>query len=153
MKIKEIMTEDVEVVRPEASLFEAAGRMRDLDVGALPVCDGERLVGMLTDRDLTVRAVAAGRDPRTATVGEIMTPAMSYCFEDQSAAEAERLMAEKQIRRLPVLDRDKRLVGIVSLGDLAIRTGNRRAVGKTLEAVSEPYHGDREFNPGLVAAP
>lgn len=138
MKLKDIMTEKVEVVAPDTSLYEAARKMRDLDVGVLPVCDGERLVGMLTDRDLTVRAVAEGRDPKTAPVRESMTPEIVYCFEDQEAAEAERIMAEKQIRRLPVLNRDKRLVGIVSLGDLATKTDEARAVGKTLEKVSEP---------------
>ena len=138
MKLKDIMTEKVEVVAPDTSLDEAARKMRDLDVGVLPVCDGERLVGMLTDRDLTVRAVAEGRDPKTAPVRESMTPEIVYCFEDQEAAEAERIMAEKQIRRLPVLNRDKRLVGIVSLGDLATKTDEARAVGKTLEKVSEP---------------
>jgi CBS domain-containing protein len=138
MKLKDIMTETVEVVAPDTSLYEAARRMRDLDVGALPVCDGDRLVGMLTDRDLTVRAVAEGRDPKSEPVRKSMTPEIAYCFEDQTAAEAEEIMAEKQIRRLPVLNRDKRLVGIVSLGDLATRTHEARAVGKTLEKVSEP---------------
>jgi CBS domain-containing protein len=138
MKLKDIMTENVEVISPDTSLYEAARKMRDLDVGALPVCDGERLVGMLTDRDLTVRAVAEGRDPTTEPVRESMTQEIVYCFEDQHAAEAECLMAEKQIRRLPVLNRDKRLVGIVSLGDLATKTDEARAVGKTLQKVCEP---------------
>jgi len=138
MKLKEIMTENVAVVAPDTSLYEAARKMRDLDVGALPVCDGERLVGMLTDRDLTVRAVAEGRDPRREPVRESMTPEIAWCFEDQTPADAERIMTERQIRRLPVLDRGKRLVGIVSLGDLAIKTGEPKAIGKTLEKVSEP---------------
>ncbi len=138
MKLKDLMTENVEVIAPDASLYEAARRMRDLDVGSLPVCDGKRLVGMLTDRDLTVRAVADGRDPKTAPVSESMTPDIAFCFEDQTATEAESLMAEKQIRRLPVLDREKRIVGIVSIGDLATKTSEARALGKTLERVSEP---------------
>jgi CBS domain-containing protein len=138
MKLKDIMTEKVEVAGPDTSLYEAARKMRDLDVGALPVCDGERLVGMLTDRDLTVRAVAEGRDPKTAPVRESMSAELVYCFEDQSMQEAERLMQEKQIRRLPVLTREKQLAGIVSLGDLATKTDEARAVGKTLEKVSEP---------------
>ena len=137
MKLKDIMTERVEVIAPDTSLYEAARKMRDLDVGALPVCDGERLIGMLTDRDLTVRAVAEGRNPKTEPVRDSMTPEIDYCFEDQSAAEAERIMAERQIRRLPVLNRERRLVGIVSLGDLATKTDEARAVGKTLEKVSE----------------
>ena len=154
MKLKEIMTEDVEVVRPDDTLYDAANKMRTLDVGALPVCDGQRLVGMLTDRDLTVRAVADGRDPRTALVRDSMTPEMAWCFEDQTATEAERLMAERQIRRLPVLDRDKRLVGIISLGDLATKTAGMRAVGKTLEKVSEPDRGRRaQLSASLLGEP
>jgi CBS domain-containing protein len=137
MQVKEFMTEDVEVVAPKASLQQAAERMRSLDVGSLPVCDGERLVGILTDRDLTIRAVADGRDPKTTSVEEAMTPGITYCFDDQASEEVERIMEENQIRRLPVLSRDKRLVGILSLGDLATRTDERRA-GQTLGKISEP---------------
>lgn len=137
MPIKDIMTAEVEVIAPEALLEEAAKRMRALDVGVLPVCDGNKLVGVLTDRDLTIRAAAEGRDPRTTKVREAMTPEVAYCFEDQEAEEAEKIMEKNQIRRLPVLDRKKRLVGIVSLGDFAIRDNQKRA-GKTLEKISEP---------------
>jgi CBS domain-containing protein len=113
--------------------------MRDMDIGPLPVCgDNDRLVGMLTDRDITVRAVAEGQDPRTAKVRDAMTPDIVYCFEDQDVSEAAQLMKDQQIRRLVVLNRDKRLVGIVSLGDLAVETGDERLAGNTLEAVSEP---------------
>src|SRR5688500_5995230 len=138
MKLKDIMTENVEVVGPDTSLYAAARKMRDLDVGALPVCDGERLVGMLTDRDLTVRAVAEGRDPKTEPVRESMTPEICYCFDDQTAGEAEHDRTEKQLHQLPVQNRNKRLGGIISLGDLATKTDEARAVGKTLEKVSEP---------------
>lgn len=137
MHIKDIMTEEVEVIAPETLVEEAAKRMRALDVGALPVCDGERLVGVLTDRDLTIRAVAEGRNPKTTKVREAMTPEVAYCFEDQEAEEAEKIMEKNQIRRLPVLDRNKRLVGIVSLGDFAIKDNEKRA-GRTLEKISEP---------------
>lgn len=137
MKLKDIMTDDVEVISPNASVYEAARMMRLLDIGALPVCDGERIVGMLTDRDLTVRSSAEGRDPRTTSVKEAMTPQIVWCFDDQSVEEAEALMQEQQIRRLPVLDRDKRLVGIVSLGDLATRAHDPGVVS-TLEEVSMP---------------
>lgn len=137
MNVKNIMTENVEVIAPDVPLEEAARRMRALDVGALPVCDGERLVGVLTDRDLAIRAVAEGQDPRVTLVGEAMTPEVAYCFEDQNTEEAERIMEKNQIRRLPVLDRDKRLVGIISLGDLAMK-GDESRVGKTLEKISEP---------------
>lgn len=138
MQIKDIMTTNVEIIRPDTPLLEAARLMRDLDVGVLPICDGRRLLGILTDRDLTVRAVAEGRNPNTAPVSDSMTPEVVYCFDDDSTADAERLMAEKQIRRLPVLDHDQCLVGIISLGDLAVRTKESKVVGKTLERVSEP---------------
>jgi CBS domain-containing protein len=138
MKLRDLMTENVEVITPDTSLEQAARKMRDLDVGVLPVCDGERLLGMLSDRDLIIRATAEGRDPKSTPVRESMTPEIVYCFEDQEASEAEQLMSERQIRRLAVLNRDKQLVGIVSLGDLATKTDKTRAVGKTLEKVSEP---------------
>ena len=118
MQLNDIMTQYVEVISPEISIQEAAKQMRSLDVGVLPVCNGDRLVGMLTDRDLAIRAVADGRDPKTTTVEEAMTAEVAYCFEDQDTEEAERVMEKHQIRRLAVLARDKRLVGIVSLGDL-----------------------------------
>ena len=136
MQLNRIMTEYVEVIAPQMSIQEAAEQMRSLDVGVLPVCHGGRLVGILTDRDLAIRAVADGRDPKTTTVEEVMTRHVHCCFEDQDTKEAERVMEKNQIRRLPVLDRDKRIVGIVSLGDLAIKNDENRA-GVTLERVSE----------------
>jgi len=139
MQVNEVMTRGVECTRPDASLQEAARKMRQLDVGSLPICGAnERLVGMLTDRDITVRAVADGRNPTEARVQDIMTPDVTYCFEDQDVSEAARLMEEKQIRRLVVLNRDKRLVGIVSLGDLAVKSGDEELCGTALEQVSEP---------------
>jgi CBS domain-containing protein len=139
MNVKDVMTRGVKCTHPSTTLQEAARMMRDLDVGPLPVCgDNERLVGLLTDRDIAVRAVADGQDPRTTTVRDVMTPDIVYCFEDQDVSEAARLMKEHQIRRLVVLNRDKRLVGIVSLGDLAVDAGDDAMAGNTLEAVSEP---------------
>src|SRR3954447_24071874 len=139
MQVKEVMTRGVECTRPDASLQEAARKMRDLDVGRLPVCgDNDRLVGMLTDRDITLRAVAEGQDPKTARVQDVMTPDVLYCFEDQDVAEAARLMEENQVRRLAVLNSDKRLVGIVSLGDLAVKAGDEKPSGAALGQVSEP---------------
>src|ERR671925_974151 len=132
MQLKDIMTPGVEVIAPEASLSEAAEKMRHLDIGPLPVCEGERVVGMLTDRDITVRAVAAGRDPRMTHVRDIMTPDVVYGFEDQDVQDAVRLMEQYQIRRLPVLNRSKRLVGIVSLGDLAVHPGNQPLASEVL---------------------
>ena len=138
MQLKDIMTPQVEVISPEATLQEAAQKMSQFDVGPLPVCDGEQLVGMLTDRDITVRAVAEGCDPTTTPVREAMTPEMVYCFEDQAVQEAARLMAQYQIRRLPILNRHKRLVGIVSLADLAVSTSDQTRTGEVLEHISEP---------------
>jgi CBS domain-containing protein len=137
MQVNDIMTQYVEVISPELSIQEAAKQMRSLDVGVLPVCNGDRLVGMLTDRDLTIRAVAEGRDPKITRVEEVMTPQIAYCFEDQDIEEAERVMGKHQIRLLPVLNREKLLVGIVSLGDFATKDDETRA-GETLERVSEP---------------
>jgi len=136
MQVKEVMTPEVECVSPENTLQEAARKMRDLDVGPVPVCDHDRLAGILTDRDIAVRAVAEGRDPTSTRVRDVMTPEVVYCFEDQDVQEAARLMEEKQVRRLLVLNRDKRLTGIVSLGDVAVETGDRNLAGRTLERVS-----------------
>ena len=138
MQLKEIMTADVEVIRPDSSIADAAKKMRSLDVGSLPVCDGERLLGMITDRDITIRATADGRDPNNTLVRDCMSPEIVYCFEDQSAEEAERLMQEKQIRRLPVLTREKQLAGIIALGDLATKTDDVQQVGRTVREISEP---------------
>jgi CBS domain-containing protein len=138
MQLKDVMTPEVEVIAPEASIYEAAEKMSHLDIGPLPVCDGARLVGMLTDRDITVRAVAAGRDPRMTHVRDIMTPDVVYGFEDQDVEDAARLMEQYQIRRLPVLNRSKHLVGMVALGDLAVHAGTRPVAAEVLEQVSEP---------------
>ena len=138
MQIKEIMSRNVEVIHPDSFIREAATKMKTFDIGSLPVCDNRRLLGVVTDRDLAVRAVAAGRDPSTTKVSDTMTPELIYCFEDENVKEAAKLMERHQIRRLPILDREKNLVGIVSLGDLAVETGNEKLSGKVLEEVSEP---------------
>lgn len=139
MRLKEIMTRHVECINPEDTLARAAVRMRDLDVGCLPVCGGDdRLDGVITDRDITIRGTAEGRDPETTRIEDVMTPEISYCFENDSVDEAARIMEEKQIRRLVVLNREKRLVGILSLGDLAVKSGNHRLSAEALEQISEP---------------
>ena len=138
MLIKEIMTTDVEVIEPESSINEAAKKMRSLDVGSLPVCDGRRLLGIVTDRDITIRATAEARNPDNTPVRDCMSPEVAYCFEDQDVQDAERLMEEKQIRRLPVLTRDKQLAGIVALGDLATKTGDVEQIGRAVREISEP---------------
>jgi CBS domain-containing protein len=143
MQLKDVMTRDVEVIDPDATLQEAARKMQALDVGPLPVCDGERVVGMLTDRDITVRATAEGRDPATTKVREVMTPEVVYLLEDQDTEEAARLMQERQLRRLLVMGPDRHVVGIVALGDLAVETGDERRVGQVLEGISEPSEPER----------
>jgi CBS domain-containing protein len=137
MQLREIMTSDVQLTNPAMKLKDAAALMRDGDFGLLPVGEDDRLVGTITDRDITVRAVAEGKDPNTATVREAMSEGIRYCFEDQEVDEAAELMSEEQIRRLPVLNRDKRLVGIVALADLATTMEAAEPAGQALEGVSE----------------
>lgn len=143
MRVSEVMTRGVECIGPDATLQEAAAKMKSLDVGPLPVCDNDRLVGMITDRDITVRATAEGGAPGDIRVRDVMTPEVFYCFEDASAEEAARMMEEKQVRRLVVLNRDKRMVGIVSLGDLVVETGNENLAGSALGGISEPNRPNR----------
>jgi CBS domain-containing protein len=142
-RLGKVMTTDVQVVRPETTAFEAASMMRTLDVGVLPVCDGRRLRGMVTDRDLVVRAIADGRDPHLATVADVMSTDLVYATEDDSVGKAAKLMRQHQIRRLPIVDRDNNLVGIVSLGDLAVDAGDDALSGETLERVSAPSRPKR----------
>ena len=143
MQVSQILTRDVETVRPDTSVKEAAQRMRSMDVGSLPVCDGRNLLGMVTDRDITIRITAEGRDAANTPVQEAMTPDVSYVFEDQDVQDAAKIMRDQQIRRLPVLSRDKQLVGILALGDVA-QTGNDRLAGDALEQISEPSHGQSQ---------
>ncbi len=135
MKIAECMTSDVEIVSPGASIQDAARKMLDADAGSMPVCDGKRLLGMVTDRDIAIRAVAEGRGPDTP-VSQIMTDDIIYCYEDQEIEEVAQQMSEQQVRRLPVVSRDtKDLVGIVSLGDIS-QSGAGKAAEMALEGVS-----------------
>jgi CBS domain-containing protein len=141
MQIREIMTRDVDVIPPSASIRDAAAKMKELDVGVIPVCDGEKLQGMLTDRDIAIRAVAEDRDPSQTPVSEVMSTEIAYCFEDESLEQAANLMESKQIRRLPIVDRNKQLIGIISLGDISVRTeGSRQKdlAAEALEQISEP---------------
>jgi len=134
--VSDIMTTNVQVVQPQQSLRQAATLMQELDIGALPVCDGLRLLGMLTDRDITVYGVAEGLDPDKACVSDVMTEHIEYCMADQDTEDVMRLMGDKQVRRLPVVDTDKNLVGIVSLGDLAVRQSGH--IDRTVRKISEP---------------
>ena len=141
--VRDVMTRGVETVTPDATIAEVARKMRDLDVGSLPVTDGSKLVGIVTDRDLSVRATAAEKDPNSTQVREVMSPQLTWVFEDEPADAAARVMRERQIRRLPVLDRSDRLVGVVALADLATDLGDDKLKGATLEDISQPsgaYH-------------
>ncbi|HYO69183.1 MAG TPA: CBS domain-containing protein [Archangium sp.] len=135
--IREVMSSDVEVINPNDTLREAAEKMRSLNVGPLPVCDGERIVGMITDRDIVVRAIALGRDPNTTQVADAMSSGIEYCFDDDNVDDVLRTMRVKQIRRMIVVDRSKKLVGIVALGDLSGEVSEQQ-VAETLEGISEP---------------
>ena len=136
MKVKQAMTSEVRVASPDQTIREAARLMAELDAGALPVAENDRLVGMITDRDIAVRAVAEGL-PADTPVSEIMSHEVLYCFEDQQLDDVARNMGQVQVRRLPVVNRDKRLVGIVSFADLA-RSEQPTTVGRAVSHVSEP---------------
>jgi len=142
VQVFQAMTPDVMCVPPDATLMEAACLMRSLDVGPLPVCEGDRLLGMVTDRDITVRATAEGCDPRATQVSDVMTTKVVCCRESDDVRKAARLMQTAQLRRLLVVNDAGRLVGIVSLGDLALQTGDEKLAGETLERVSEPTETD-----------
>ncbi len=138
MLVKNIMSREVQVTQPHSTLREAAELMKVLNVGSLPVCDEDRLIGIVTDRDITVRAVAEGEDCWEGRVRDVMSADLAYCYEDDDVAVAAQMMEQWQVRRLLVLNRDKGLVGIISLGDLAVHVGDRRTSGETLQAVSQP---------------
>jgi len=140
MQIKEIMTPNVETVAEDASIQHAAQRMASMDVGFLPVINNDGPIGVITDRDIAIRAVADGLDPQTTPVSQIMTNDVEILYEDQDVEEAARLMEEKQIRRILICTRDNRFVGVVSLGDLAVDTHDAERCGHTLEKVSSPGH-------------
>jgi len=136
MKVSDAMTRDVQVATPTQSIQEAAQLMAKLDAGVLPVGENDRLIGMITDRDIAIRAVAEGRAP-TTKVRDIMTEEVLYCFDDQDLDEVAQNMSDIKVRRLPVVNRDKRLVGIISLGDL-VRNEDADTAGQTISQISEP---------------
>lgn len=143
MRVEEIMTRGVQTASPGDTIQKAAALMDQLNVGVLPVCDGRRLCGMVTDRDITVRATSAGRGPGDCKVSEVMSIDVQYCFEDDDLGAAAAQMKSLQVRRLPVINRDKELVGVLSLGDMATRGGFGEAA-ETLREVSDPSEPDRE---------
>jgi CBS domain-containing protein len=134
------MTRQPRVIQPDATVADAAAMMRQLDVGSLPVCDGSRLVGMVTDRDITTRSTADGRDPHLTPVRDVMSPGVAWATENDPVEEAARIMREQRIRRLPIVNERHSLVGVVSLGDLATDLHDDEVSGNTLERVSEPNH-------------
>jgi len=137
MQIREAMTQDVQIARPNQSIREVARLMAAIDAGALPVGENDRLVGMITDRDIAVRAVAEGKGPDTP-VRDVMSFDICYCFDDQELDEVAASMADVKVRRLPVVNRDKRLVGIISIGDIALADDPHNAASTALSGVSEP---------------
>jgi CBS domain-containing protein len=136
MRVSEAMTRDVRVANPDQSIREVARIMGEIDVGALPVGENDRLVGMVTDRDIAVRAVAQGKSPDTK-VRDVMSREVKYVFDDEDVDHVARNMGDVQVRRLPVVNRDKRLVGIVALADVATKQGPDSA-GKAVSGISEP---------------
>lgn len=142
MQIREIMTRNVECAGPEDTLRHAAEMMRNLDIGALPVCENDRVVGMITDRDIVIRVVAKGEDPSTTLVVQAMTPEVITCREADDVQDVARTMRDQQIRRIIVISNDtNRIAGVVSLGDLAVESGDEQLAGVTLEGISEPTFG------------
>jgi CBS domain-containing protein len=135
MRISEIFSTDVELATPDMTILEIAQKMKERDCGSVPVRDGDRLAGMITDRDIVVRCIAEGKDPEETTAGEVMTSGILYCYDDEDAKDVAKNMAETKVRRLPVLNRDKRLVGIVSLGDLSVGCEDNAILGETMERI------------------
>jgi len=139
MRVSEAMTRDVRVANPDQTIREAAQMMAELDAGALPVGEQDRLVGMITDRDIAVRAVAHGKSPDTR-IRDVMTDDVKYCFDDDDVEDVARNMADIQVRRLPVVNRDKRLVGIVAIADIAAAE-EPEVVGEAVSGISESTGG------------
>lgn len=142
MRLREIMTTDVVVASPQTSVREAAALMAQHDIGSLPVCEGLKALGQVTDRDITVRVTAEGIDPETCTVADIMSSPAIWAYEDQEVEDVARLMQDHQIRRLIVVDRDRQLCGVVALGDLA-QEAEEEVSGETLREISQPTHEGR----------
>ena len=137
MHLTQVMSSNVQLANPDMSLCDAAALMQSGDIGSLPVGDNDRLVGVITDRDIAVRAVAAGKDPRTTKVRDVMSEGVRWIYDDASTKEAAQLMSKHQIRRLPVINHEKRLVGIVSIGDVAVECSEIRPAAEALTGVSK----------------
>ena len=136
-QLRELMSRDVKVIDPGKSILEAAKKMRDGDFGMLPVGEDDRMIGTISDRDIVIRAIAEGMDTNTK-VRDVMTKGIAWAYEDETVEQAARIMSERQVRRLPVVDRDKRLVGIVALGDFAVDSSEIRPAAQALAEISKP---------------
>ena len=149
MQVKDAMTQDVQLASPTQTIRQAALLMAKIDAGSLPVADKDHLVGMITDRDIAIRAIASGKGPKTL-VREVMTQEVKYCFEDEDLDHVAKNMGEIKVRRLPVMNREKRLVGILSLGDVALADGPDPA-GAALCSISEPGGAHSQATDGADA--
>jgi CBS domain-containing protein len=138
MFVRDVMTAQVNFVASDAPVNEIARLMRDEGIGSVPVADGEKLVGMITDRDIVVRGMAEGQDPRALRARDVMSPQILFCLEDQTLEEVLEHMGQEQVRRMPVVDANRRLVGVVSLGDLS--RAAQKPAGSALKEISEPEH-------------
>jgi len=138
MKVKEIMSSNIVQIANDASLVKAAQKMQSADVGALPVQKDNKTIGLITDRDIVVRAISAELDPVATPVGEVMSPEVICCSEDDEIETAEKMMEENKVHRLVVLDRNNIVVGMISLGDLALKTSNEHLAYRALERICEP---------------
>ena len=136
-QLRDVMSRDVKLVGPDTTIREAAQQMRDGDFGMLPVEETDRMIGAVSDRDIAIRAVADDKGPAT-TVREIMSDGICWAYEEDSVEQAAKIMSERQIRRLPVVNRDKRLVGIVALGDFAVDRSEIKPAAEALSAISQP---------------
>ena len=143
MLVRDVMTSTLEVISPNQTLAEAAKKMRDSDIGSLPVVEDAKLIGMVTDRDIVIRCIADGADPKSTPVREAASDDVVHCVVDQTVEDASKIMAAAKVRRLPVIDRDRRLVGIVALGDIS-RDGSPAEAGEALYDISEPTRPSRE---------
>jgi CBS domain-containing protein len=137
-KVADVMVREVETVSPLATVQEAAERMKAANVGSIPICQESRLVGTLTDRDITIRVTAEGRDPQTTPVRDVMSQPVVTVLPQQDLAEAEQLMHDHQVRRIPVVEQDQRLVGYITTAIIARRDGDEKTVGKVLRGISQP---------------
>jgi len=138
MNVSEIMTTDFEMIEATCSLTEAAEKMKSLNVGFLPVKEGTRLAGLVTDRDIVIRGLAEGLDPGSTQVKDIISSEVVYCYDDESVDDAARLMEDNQVRRLIIVNHGQTPVGILSIGDIAVKSGQVQLAAEILERISEP---------------